>query len=87
MKTDLVTRQGYQTKKKNFVPLEQHFHFENHLSFLQDIGSDDDHMELESFIEICNVHRKFMKNSIVFVHHYYTIDGGLFLSYTAIYMK
>jgi hypothetical protein len=27
------------------IPLEQHSHFENHLSLLQDTGSKDDHME------------------------------------------
>jgi hypothetical protein len=45
MKADLVTVQGYRTEKKISIPFEQHFHFENHLSLLQDIGSDDDHME------------------------------------------
>jgi hypothetical protein len=63
LKANLLTMQGYQTKKKISIPLEQHPHFENHLSLLQDIGSDDDHMDYESFIEICNVCRNFMKNS------------------------
>jgi hypothetical protein len=45
MKADLITVQGYRTEKKISIPFEQHFHFENHLSLLQDIGSDDDHME------------------------------------------
>ena len=45
LKIDLITVQGYQTEKKISIPLEQHSHFENHLSLLQDIGSDDDYME------------------------------------------
>jgi hypothetical protein len=45
MKADLITVQGYRTEKKISIPFEQHFHFENHLSLLQDTGSDDDHME------------------------------------------
>jgi hypothetical protein len=45
LKANLVTVQGYQTEKKISIPLEQHSHFENHLSLLQDIGSDDDHIE------------------------------------------
>jgi hypothetical protein len=45
LKANLVTMQGYQTEKKISIPLEQNSHFENHLSLLQDIGSDDDHME------------------------------------------
>jgi hypothetical protein len=47
----------------------------------------DDLMEYESFIEIYNVCRNFRKNSIVFVHHYYTVDGGLSFNYTTMYMK
>jgi hypothetical protein len=45
LKATLVTVQGYQMEKKISISLEQHSHFENHLSLLQDIGSDDDHME------------------------------------------
>jgi hypothetical protein len=83
----LITVQGYQMEKKISIPIKQHSHFENHLSFLQDTGSDDDHMEYESFIELCNVCGNFMKNSTIFVHHCYIEDGGLFSSYTAMYMK
>jgi hypothetical protein len=45
LKADLLTVQGYRTEKKISIPLEQHSHFENHLSLLQDTGSEDDHME------------------------------------------
>jgi hypothetical protein len=45
LKANLVTMQGYQTEKKISIPLEQNSHFENHLSLLQDTGSNDDHME------------------------------------------
>jgi hypothetical protein len=45
LKADLVIAQGYQTEKKISIPLQQHSHFENHLSLLQDTRSDDDHME------------------------------------------
>jgi hypothetical protein len=45
VEADLVTMQGYQTEKKISIPLEQNSHFENHLSLLQDTGSNDDHME------------------------------------------
>jgi hypothetical protein len=45
LKADLVTVQAYRTEKKISIPIEQHSHFENHLSLLQDTGSDDDHME------------------------------------------
>jgi hypothetical protein len=45
LKANLVTMQGYRTENKISIPLEQHSHFENHLSLLQDTGSDDDHME------------------------------------------
>jgi hypothetical protein len=42
---DFTTVQGYQTEKKIFIPLKQHFHFENHLFLLQDTRSDNDHVE------------------------------------------
>jgi hypothetical protein len=45
LKVNLIAVQGYRTENKISIPLEQHFHFENHLSLLQDTGSDDDHME------------------------------------------
>jgi hypothetical protein len=45
LKADLLTVQGYRIEKKISIPLEQHSHFENHLSLLQDTGSEDDHME------------------------------------------
>jgi hypothetical protein len=45
LKSDLVTVQGYRTEKKISIPGEQHFHFQNHLSLVQDTGSDDDHEE------------------------------------------
>jgi hypothetical protein len=45
LKADLITVQGYRTEKKVSIPLEQHSHFENHLSLLQDTGSDDDLMK------------------------------------------
>jgi hypothetical protein len=45
LKADLITVQGYRIEKKISIPLEQHSHFENHLSLLQDTGSEDDHME------------------------------------------
>jgi hypothetical protein len=45
LKIELIAVQGYQTEKKISIPLEQHSHFENHLSLLQDTGSNDDHME------------------------------------------
>jgi hypothetical protein len=45
LKADLITMQGYRTKKKISIPLEQHAHFENHVSFVQDTGSNDDHMK------------------------------------------
>jgi hypothetical protein len=45
LKSDLVTVQGYRMEKKISIPGEQHSHFQNHLSLVQDIGSDDDHEE------------------------------------------
>jgi hypothetical protein len=45
LKADLLTVQGFRIEKKILIPLEQHSHFENHLSLLQDTGSKDDHTE------------------------------------------
>jgi hypothetical protein len=45
LKIDPIAVQGYRTEKKIFILLEQQSHFENHLSLLQDRGSNDDHME------------------------------------------
>ena len=45
LKANVVTMQGHQTEKKISIPLEQHSHLENHHFLLQDIGSDNDHME------------------------------------------
>jgi hypothetical protein len=45
LKSDLKIVQGHQTEKKIFIPGEQHFHFQNHLLLLQDIRTDDDHVE------------------------------------------
>jgi hypothetical protein len=45
MKADLIIVQKYRTEEKISIPFEEHFHFEHHLSLLQDTGSDDDHME------------------------------------------
>ena len=52
LKANVLTIQGYQTEKKISTPLEQHSHFENHLSLLQNTGSKDDHMENDKFIDI-----------------------------------
>jgi hypothetical protein len=45
LKANVVTMQGYQTEKKISIHLEQHSHFENRRSLLQDTRSDIDHME------------------------------------------
>jgi hypothetical protein len=44
---DLITVQGYCTEKKISIPMEQQFHFENHLALLRDIGSDDEYIEIK----------------------------------------
>jgi hypothetical protein len=53
LKADFTTVQGYQTVK-------QHFHFQNHLSLLQDTRSNDDHVKYDSMMGISKMFRNFM---------------------------
>jgi hypothetical protein len=45
LKSDLITIEGNWTEKKISILGEQHSHFQNYLSLLQDTESDDDHVE------------------------------------------